>query len=122
MSVDVKLLTTEVERLANLYPNAVYKRESVGTSCKYTRGEVINSDNGEVVGCGCIIGQAILNLYPGLRDQLESVDRFAALSVTDLLYRLTYTNAESQADIDYLMEIQNKQDREASWGECINNN
>ena len=99
-------LAKEVIRLAdeNPYHNYVPPRDSV--SCFYTRGE-----NG-----GCILGQALLNLYPHLKPLLEEVDSEGSMSITTLLKYLGHDNSLS---LWYFKDIQTTQDSRNYWLECV---
>jgi hypothetical protein len=112
MTYELAPILEEVKRLGTEYPNAIYEKSDEGCGCFYTKGA---AGPGE----GCIFGQAILNVYPDLRDFLVEFDRIAAeegeTSITTLLRDLDipYTHGDPIDDVQY------SQDQKKPWGQAI---
>lgn len=99
-------LLAKVKELQKQYPNAVYSRAK--DYCSYTSGRVKNGPKTQ----GCIIGQAIRELYPENFASLKMYEKHAdaSLQISDIL-------PESKT-CSYLAAIQENQDAYKSWGEC----
>lgn len=70
----VEQILEEAEKLSIEYPYAVYVPPIGSSACQYTRG-VLQHDGKDIPGpCGCLIGQAILRVYPEAQSLLEHVD------------------------------------------------
>ncbi len=99
-------ILAKVKELQKQYPNAVYSR--VKDYCSYTSGRVKNGPKTH----GCIIGQAIRELYPENFASLKMYERDAdsSIGIDDIL-------PESKT-CSILATIQDNQDYETHWGEC----
>lgn len=103
------LLINEVKRIAEQNPDFVYKPD--GKDCLYTRSE--NNED-----CGCIFGQAILNLKPELKQILQNFDNSAAVPrINVLLNELEIKTTKKQAK--WCCIVQSAQDNQLSWTQAI---
>lgn len=96
-------LAKEIIRLARENPDYIY--HSNGDSCYYTK------PNG-----GCIIGQALTNLYPELKLLLKEIDSRNAITVSMLFSTLKVDNT---IPTSYFSDIQHNQDMEESWIQSV---
>lgn len=111
----INSLIREVKRLAKQNPDFVY--QSCGSNCFYTKSE---NDN----DCGCIFGQAILNLQPDLKETLQFFDNSSRVPrISVLLKKLGITASMKQQS--WCNSVQSSQDRKSTWacaikraGEC----
>jgi hypothetical protein len=104
-------LIAEVYWLAGNHPDAVYvqKRPKL-LRCYYTRGA---ADGGQ----GCLIGQALLSLYPSLKDTLVGLDKNEPISVLGLFEALGWDEGNGTY---WLYEVQKRQDQGLTWSEAVN--
>lgn len=117
--MDIKKVIAEVRRLATKYPNTVYQSTPVG-KCYYTMG------NTEYCSAqGCIIGQAIINIYPDLKEFFILIDNlnkngsldFTTISaLTPLLFGIF--DSENKESL-WLLRVQNKQDNQHTWSKAV---
>jgi hypothetical protein len=100
-------LLAKVKELKKQYPEAIYCKSDGLDCCKYFSGRVKNGPKTH----GCIIGQAIRELYPENIAFLKKLDDDpdCDTSIEDLLPRSKTT--------DLLQSIQINQDHDVTWGE-----
>lgn len=116
------LVVDKVQELTTKYPDAVYKPTN-HQPCQYTQGDVHhnNEQSGEVSSCGCIVGQALLQVNPGFRPLLLQADeQIRPPSATRMLQRITGVprhEPEAKKGL-WLNEVQVLQDRGSTWGEA----
>lgn len=99
-------ILAQVKKLKKQYPNAVYSRAK--DYCSYTSGRVKNGPKTQ----GCIIGQAIRELYPENFASLKMYERDAdsSLGIDDIL--------PDSKTCSILAAIQHNQDYSNPWGAC----
>ena len=111
-------LVVAVRSLATRYPDAVYNQ--VGGTCYYNTGTVDEGPNHQQ---GCLVGQAliyemgvydhqILSSEEGVTDVLDSLVEAELLGLSD------YDTLDNDIT-DWLMTVQDKQDRENSWAFAV---
>ena len=100
------VILAEVNRLRKEYPDAVYN----SNECSYSKGHVKNGPKTK----GCIIGQAIRNVYPDLFKKIKLV--YDGYEVNRII--LGYKVDGSAKQINKLKNIQWHQDRKVPWGIC----
>lgn len=98
----------EVRRLKKAYPDAIYNRPKNVNACFYSKGIVKNGPK----TCGCLIGQAIRNIYPDLFTKLKNNEiRNGASSAADDIDLIGNS-------VDRLAMIQLAQDMGECWKDC----
>jgi hypothetical protein len=108
--MNVELIITACRELATEQPGVIYDKGNAKL-CRYTRGEA-------GCGSGCIIGQAILNVYPELEPKLLLIDAAdEGTGVRGLLQSLGIKTSENQ--ICWLSTLQGQQDFENPWGASL---
>ncbi len=105
----VRQLIQEVKRLANQNPDFVY--QSCNNTCFYTRSENNND-------CGCIFGQAILNLQPDLKEKLQEFDNSTSVPRIHILLKKLGMKL-SLMQKSWCAAVQSSQDRKCSWSHAI---
>lgn len=120
----VEEVKNEVLKLAKYNPDAVYKGDD-GGGCYYCRGEVKDSKTGDVIGEGCIVGQALINLRPELRRYL-SLPAVENNSISDVLtgcinklYNANVPYSKFAKEKSLLINIQHFQDKGETWGVAV---
>lgn len=120
----VEEVKNEVLKLAKYNPDAVYKGDS-GGACYYCRGEVKDNKTGDVIGEGCIVGQALTNLRPELREYL-SLPVVENHSIGDVLtgcinklYGVNVPYSKFVKEKLLLSNIQHFQDTGETWGVAV---
>lgn len=89
-------------------PEVVYKRTSDG--CLYTKGKAGDS-------CGCLIGQAIIRVYPELEEKLKDIDdKISPMAGTLLNSHLYFDETKASK---WLNSVQHYQDGGSSWEHCV---
>ena len=117
---DWKQLVQNVKQLALKHPTAVYSSENMGTGkeCFYTAGAVLDED-GNKVGVGCIIGQALskMNVDFDLVDYDKDFD--GVWSAQGVAFILDYHFDDiPPREYELLCEVQAKQDTGSTWGQA----
>lgn len=103
----VSVIKKEVDRLRKEYPEAIYN----SNPCSYSKGNVKNGPKTK----GCLIGQAIRNVYPDLfNDIKKNNDSYEIESLINSIDCIT----GSDRDIERLSKIQMNQDCGVMWGKC----
>ena len=99
-------LLAKVKELKKQYPEALYSKPNEHDCCKYFSGRVKNGPKTH----GCIIGQAIRELYPENIAFLKKLDNDpeSDTAIDDLL--------PMSKSRDLLQSIQNNQDYNVTWG------
>lgn len=99
-------LLAKVKELQKQYPNAIYSQAK--DYCSYTSGRVKNGPKTQ----GCIIGQAIRELYPENFSAIKKHEKEfdSSLGIVDILPKTK--------PCSYLAIIQDNQDYATPWGEC----
>lgn len=137
VEITLEALTREVSRLATTYPEFVYKYKSdvlsepSDSSCNYTRG----GDRNYPELCGCIIGQACLNVVdPNDRNvvklMLAWADARGGSPIDSLVHFPQYgescVKVKFIGDLDYtslllgkLKDVQQSQDNGQPWGKAL---
>lgn len=112
--ITAKQIEQEVRRLAREYPEAMYISPDEGFGgCYYEKGKVERGPEQP----GCLIGQALRNLKPGLK--LDNGDQ--SDSIENLAYGLTMEEFELPNDLlNWLSHVQRAQDRGVTWGKAVN--
>ena len=111
----IKKIYDEVIRLCKTRPNITYMNFS---SCYYSSGKC--SDD----SVGCIVGQAICNLYPEKQESLIVQDENRSITASFLIHdifgyeELSKKDKERLKAIDY---IQTNQDRQLTWKQSLDN-
>jgi hypothetical protein len=105
----VHKLIKAVRDLAEEHPDALYYAPPEG--CLYTLG----SCGG---GQGCIVGQAVLRVYPELLEILIKVDMLAVDANTLFDDELPDLDL-SHEDIGWLGSVQSNQDHPRAWGVSV---
>lgn len=114
MKIDVDEVVKAVRKLAEERPE--YRYESI-IGCYYTKG----GDD----GLGCLVGQALVLLYPEVKDTLVRVDNRSVSEVPclpELLTTLGVTDDPSSEDklkIRWLRDVQMFQDRGHRWSKAV---
>ena len=98
----------EVRRLQKEYPNCVYNQDT----CSYSKGSCKKGPKTK----GCIIGQAIRNVYPDLFELIKRDDD--TNSIESIISSKNYEITGSKRDIGRLEDVQNRQDQAFEWGIC----
>jgi hypothetical protein len=130
-----KNVRDEVINLAIEHPTAVYYGTDTGDldtntnvvqACYYCKGEA-KTPEGEVVGEGCIVGQAILKVKPELKeilsnDMYQNDDAATIMNICiEHLFGVTSEchSRETYDIVSFLGDFQWKQDRMESWGDAL---
>jgi len=113
MTVKVSEIIQTCRNLAKEFPEARYP---VTESCCYTQGEA-------GPGQGCLIGQAIVRVYPELLPKLKRIDKAGGATVASMLLTLKVEPSEiveqAVAEVHWLSRLQHKQDCGYPWSECL---
>ena len=99
----------EVRRLVGEFPEAKYMAD--GGLCQYTQGIATNGQR------GCLIGQAIVTLYPDLLEALREEDKGNLDPAGEVCLKLGID--VSLGEREYLDTIQYAQDRGVKWCDCL---
>lgn len=102
--MNINSLEVKVRELAEQYPDSVYKKP--GDKCLYKQG-----NNGTSFP-GCIIGLAIKDLDPNTYANLDGIIHGSIQWVLRRAYGM-------DGGTDWLEVVQDKQDYERPWSECI---
>ena len=113
-------MATEFSKLDQIYnkvieickerPNTSYENDI----CYYTRGKCSDGS------FGCLIGQAILALFPEDRLQLQENERVTAKVLLENYMDKNEVDTDEASDkIRTLNHIQQYQDNKHSWGKCL---
>jgi hypothetical protein len=106
MNIDIAKIEEAVRQIAAENPNHVYQPVGNYDACYYVKGG------------GCIVGRAILKVYPELKEKLTQVDVCGMLSVACLLCRLSDTDVSADK-AEWLRLVQNAQDNRNTWAFCV---
>lgn len=99
----------EVKRLKREYPKCVYSNGL--KACTYSSGTCKNGPKTK----GCIIGQAIRNIYPVLFRIIASPhEKYNNCRISDIIYGCDIKCTENQLDL--LTKYQKNQDDNMEWG------
>lgn len=121
----IDLMYNEVQNLAKNQPEARYvaPNEDVGTTaiCRYTSGNVTGTELS-----GCIIGNALINVYPEAKEKAEEFDKLFSGNINQLLKHiydkcttLSYLDDASKEKLTFMHNVQNYQDAGYSWGDAL---
>lgn len=117
--VQLDELIKELKRLVENNPDFVYESVGYEYNCYYTKGGLQwgRAFLAQKTNCnGCLFGQALMNLYPELKEQLEEFDkRLFGVRIDGVLENIGYKGDRKL--LDKLRIIQDKQDRGVKWGE-----
>lgn len=106
-------LVAEVKRLQKEFPEAVYHQKS-NDGCSYSSGTVSKGPKTR----GCLIGQALRNVYPYLFKTAKS--DYDVIAVEEVLSNLNIVTTKNQ--LFYLQTVQENQDNGVCWGICHKDN
>jgi hypothetical protein len=112
MKMKASKLLEEVIRIAKENPDAVY--HGLEDGCYYNAGTVSGGE--QCYAEGCLIGQAIRNIYPETYDSEPMIG--CGADVEDL-YDLFSTGDYCKVILQMLGDIQRAQDSGMPWGSCI---
>lgn len=120
LNVPMKTVYDEVVRLCKEYPDNLYKPAHCSGmpygGCQYTSG-----DNSHYPYCGCLIGQAIINVDPEQYYPLVWTDRYYGVmqnSATGIL-NIPDLSDEDRDYVDKMNLIQADQDNGKRWGQAL---
>ena len=113
MNITSSQVVAEVRKLAEERPDFVYRDQPGSTfDCSYL-GAFVPAEGEPYSGEGCIVGQALTRLGVDESD-LRMVERTSAkAALVDLDIEC------SEADLDWLSEVQGLQDDRSSWRQAV---
>lgn len=92
-------------------PEVIYHQE--GGYCYYTKGKATNGQ------CGCLIGQAIIKVYPELEEKLKQIDNeLNTVPAADSLIEYHLMFEESLGSM-WLGYVQSQQDNGKTWEHAV---
>lgn len=111
--VKLSSVWAKARQLAEKHPNAVYRTPEPYTACYNLNGDVWDGD--ELVGVGCIVGQAIVAVVGGPPDWLIKNDGEGV----DILIGEGFINDDDMSTFYALEALQSGQDCGNTWGEAL---
>lgn len=122
-----ELIADKVRELAEAYPDAIYQPHN-GSRCFYTKGAAMCGNDELVPGAGCIIGRALLEVFPEFEEDLREFDDFAEQGFNDFCGEFLDNHFDLDAALHtkeqrlwhaWLLEVQIQQDDSVNWRTAI---
>lgn len=113
--MNINDIIAEVRRLAKNNQDVIYNKCDNSSGCFYTHGEAGGKQ-------GCIIGQAIIHLYPNSKEFFTILDNnndFTYVTIKYLAPLLFGTTDIDNLKILWLKEVQTKQDENNTWSDAV---
>lgn len=104
-------LVDKIRELGKRYPDGKYVKED--GECRYTLGSVAKGP----IRCGCIVGQAIVELDPSLVDVLRDADCKFSIDAPGICTKVSIVLTNVQKS--WLRKVQNEQDQGETWSDAI---